>query len=552
METMCNIRLFLFFLYVILPIPLQAHVPVEENIPCDRAISIIQDGFIEPNQTITAGSYICFINNDAVDHWPASNVHPTHDDYPEFDPQKPISPGDSWAFHFDKSGRWEFHDHLFPGMTGVIEVQKTPSKFSISGIVQSFKKMFALFSSLFKKDSYIASTTKNDTSNIIKKKSSEPEEALPNTAGIKTEFIPPPKKMPNGFIENFKNACEGNNSICFIGEMRNITKEYGPMGTSELVMRLKQTGVISPHVDEHQLSHQIGRQTAESFGINSESFLLCPMSLFNGGCQHGFFEHVLGQTESSKEAADLICKALDPEKYSSKDIFYCYHGVGHGVMMAKAYDLTASLSVCDSLGEPYATDGCWQGVFMENTNGALTGNSRKDVFSFSDPLLPCSSLEKKYRHECYINHAGWLMQVHGNSIKKASHECLNADDKNKSVCLQSLGLMVTNPSWQPNILETPKSASHEEKAWTLCTHFPDGYERECVIGAIDNIANFDQLDTKRASRFCLLVDKKLQNVCYKTVGANIQRQSVKEEDARTACNTLPQNAADLCREGANI
>src|SRR5262245_55787372 len=38
--------------------------------------------------------------------------------YPEFDPRRPIGPGERWSFRFSRPGTWKFHDHLTPDMTG--------------------------------------------------------------------------------------------------------------------------------------------------------------------------------------------------------------------------------------------------------------------------------------------------------------------------------------------------------------------------------------------------------------------------------------------------
>lgn len=73
--------------------------------------------------TIKQDETVLFINNASVNRWPASNIHPTHGIYPEFDPQKPISPGESWSFTFNKKGVWRFHDHLAPEVHGAITVK---------------------------------------------------------------------------------------------------------------------------------------------------------------------------------------------------------------------------------------------------------------------------------------------------------------------------------------------------------------------------------------------------------------------------------------------
>lgn len=85
-------------------------------------ISIYDDGFSPSNTTINAGDSIVFINNGKNTHWPASNNHPSHEIYPEFDPKRPITPGSSWEFQFNKSGSWKMHDHLSPRLNGIITV----------------------------------------------------------------------------------------------------------------------------------------------------------------------------------------------------------------------------------------------------------------------------------------------------------------------------------------------------------------------------------------------------------------------------------------------
>ena len=84
------------------------------------------------NQTaisIKKGDTIRFVNGAKIgsgdDYWPASNIHPSHQIYPEFDPQGPLHPGESWSFKFDKVGHWRFHDHLhYPDITGYIDVTR--------------------------------------------------------------------------------------------------------------------------------------------------------------------------------------------------------------------------------------------------------------------------------------------------------------------------------------------------------------------------------------------------------------------------------------------
>lgn len=80
------------------------------------------NGFMPDSMTIKKGERVVFENKGKEAHWPASNIHPTHLIYPEFDPKNPIKPGENWEFIFQKVGIWRFHDHLFPDFTGSVVV----------------------------------------------------------------------------------------------------------------------------------------------------------------------------------------------------------------------------------------------------------------------------------------------------------------------------------------------------------------------------------------------------------------------------------------------
>ena len=81
------------------------------------------DGFKPESLTINKGDMVVFTTIADKPFWPASDLHPSHTIYPEFDPKKPIEASGSWSFRFDKKGNWKFHDHLFPLYRGIIIVK---------------------------------------------------------------------------------------------------------------------------------------------------------------------------------------------------------------------------------------------------------------------------------------------------------------------------------------------------------------------------------------------------------------------------------------------
>lgn len=87
-----------------------------------EVVRLTEDGFVPAELTIKAGATVAFVTENGKLFWPASNLHPSHSLYPEFDPLLPVQPDEAWSFTFAKPGEWKYHDHLAPYYTGVITV----------------------------------------------------------------------------------------------------------------------------------------------------------------------------------------------------------------------------------------------------------------------------------------------------------------------------------------------------------------------------------------------------------------------------------------------
>ncbi len=99
--------------------PINVSTNIEEN------ITVIYDtkGFSPNTVTIKKGGTAVFQNKTGKRASIASNDHPTHTKYPEFDQYKTEARGqDEFRFVFEKAGAWVYHDHLNSSMTGTIIV----------------------------------------------------------------------------------------------------------------------------------------------------------------------------------------------------------------------------------------------------------------------------------------------------------------------------------------------------------------------------------------------------------------------------------------------
>jgi len=91
--------------------------------PITETIRMVSTGFDPATLSVKQGTDVCFVNEDIRARWPASNIHPTHEIYSDFDPKKPVPSGETWCFTFTKSGIWNMHDHLLPEFVGTVTVE---------------------------------------------------------------------------------------------------------------------------------------------------------------------------------------------------------------------------------------------------------------------------------------------------------------------------------------------------------------------------------------------------------------------------------------------
>ena len=97
-------------------------ISAEQILSNDVVVRITDGGFIPQQVTVKKGARVVWINQTNNYVWPASDPHPTHTDYPGFDPLEPYKNGEVWYFVFEKIGSWGYHDHINPGFRGKIIV----------------------------------------------------------------------------------------------------------------------------------------------------------------------------------------------------------------------------------------------------------------------------------------------------------------------------------------------------------------------------------------------------------------------------------------------
>jgi plastocyanin len=85
-------------------------------------ITYTDKGFQPSFLSVRAGDVVKFRNQSPIGMWVASNPHPTHTDYIEFDAGNSVNANGEYSFTFNRVGVWGFHNHLNPNHQAVISV----------------------------------------------------------------------------------------------------------------------------------------------------------------------------------------------------------------------------------------------------------------------------------------------------------------------------------------------------------------------------------------------------------------------------------------------
>ncbi len=81
------------------------------------------NGYIPSQAFINSGDTVQFKNLGKSDMWPALDNNPDHEIYPEFDAKQAIKSGEIFSFTFNKTGIWNYYDHLTPSHKATITVK---------------------------------------------------------------------------------------------------------------------------------------------------------------------------------------------------------------------------------------------------------------------------------------------------------------------------------------------------------------------------------------------------------------------------------------------
>jgi len=406
---MHKIIIFIFILtaYFLLPDAIWAHGGVNDD---ELIIRMAENGFEPRELTVTESDEVLFINNDDVDRWPASNFHPTHTLYPEFDSLKGVPPGESWKVKFGKVGTWRMHDHLFPHMTGTIVVLSDPNT--------------------------NATTSQGQTLNTDLPAGKAGSQGLTLWTKIKAFFLKLFSKEKAPAISEFKNLPEREKYAW----LENRAKVESPEVAWRYVKEAYNTpeGVVG---NPHDMAHLVGQLIYKSYGF--DGLTICE-PIFAFGCYHGLIEVAFDKDKPEAYSDKLFaaqegCKSLGDTETPS--YWSCIHGMGHGVATFREYNMEKSLNDCDLLNERVRTY-CHDGVFMEFSISAPASFYKKER-----PIYPCDTVAEDYKTSCARSQVQVMRLRFKMNTNAIARTCI--DTKNTKIiyhCTDALGYFIAQTS----------------------------------------------------------------------------------------------------------
>lgn len=452
-------------------------------------IKLVKNGF-EPSQLqIDQGEVVTFINNDETERWPASNIHPTHGIYPNFDPKRPIKLGEEWKFQFDKGGVFRFHDHLIPEFNGIITVSPTSVQ------PQSTKNIQEILQVIIKKLYYLIS----------------------------------PKSLENDL---------GNlNSIETASDPEKLNFWLQIIGGKKYIQKMVADSDGGSSVDCHQEAHLVGRAAyeLEGSGVFQSMDYNCHSGFLHGAMEA--FIATIGGKDLPKNVTSL-CSSFKTDFTK----FECLHGIGHGFTAYMDYDIPKALGLCKQLENDYARRSCFGGVFMENIlvaegRGANKGHSTKWVSE--DPHFPCNALEKDYliQYECYQMQTSRMLDISGYDFQIILSECPKAPVNVRNICYKSMGRDAAGQT-----LRDPK------KIYKICSDVPKQYFNDCMEGALNVVVEFwgeNMADQPHA--VCNMLSPDDKKICYGILGMKSKQIFGENKDKiKSICSLSEQEFIDTC------
>jgi len=468
MNNTNRFKLIILFAVLVITVVLVAYFFLQRDINREAIVYIDEDGFSTAGLIVEVGDRVKFENKTDTSVWPASDIHPTHELYPEFDARGPIAPGGIWEFTFDQIGTWRYHDHLNPNVKGTIQVVA--------------------------KNSFIANATPES-------------DALSTCTAIS----------------------EGGEAInCWMDYLESVVIEDGVEKSLEVVQRLRETDP-SFAAYCHTIVHNIGEVAYWLYADGEKLPKSGIISTCGYAFHHGFMQEFGHHDENFVEKVPALCdyfvNKVNYDRYekSVDPLDQCYHGVGHGLAfyyISQYWDneieiIKQGAADCRKLSnDEEIVSNCTYGLFGGMSGFYTGGHGYKKELDMSDPFQLCEGQkEDNLKDACYDSMLPVIWVYANFDANKTLSYFSKVREKEFLVqAMYNFGDILSPRFWTGEI--------SKEKVLTICQSLEQNLYVQCIKGFAEGIIGngLPQSAVEEAIGFCeLVLDKDMKDMCLKSV-----------------------------------
>lgn len=448
-------------------------------------VELVEGGFVPREVIILAGQKVIFKTDREKPFWPASDLHPTHEVYSEFDPRQPIEPGHTWTFQFDKSGEWKYHDHLSPYHRGVIKVLERTEKLNLGDCEDidtggESDKVLQCWDEMIREAAQ--------------------EKGVGYSMQLLAKFYKDPVFARN--CHNFSHTIGGEAYF-----------EFKKKGELEMSPEMNYCGFGFYHgFMETLFAKGDSIQLARDLCAYMDGQIDNPLQYARGACFHGIGHGVVdgsdkgawGNAQALLEPGLKLCNAV---AITDEEHFRCYSGAFNSISIAYSGD-----------------------------NYGLSIDPK-------DPLRLCREQEEKYRRACYADMAVAVMDVAADDLARAAKlvESVEEDPYAMETMKNVAGLSV-----RPML---GAGDTDFKKVILTCKSVQDRLRLSCIRGFGAALIEFGEpgREYARSFEFCgnpVLSDDE-KRACFRD-SIYLIRATVKAGEMEVVCGELDAKFRDLC------
>lgn len=287
----------------------------------------------------------------------------------------------------------------------------------------------------------------------------------------------------------------------------------------------------------HEVTHFLSRLAYEKEKSVPKVFNQCAFTC-HGGCYHGTLEAYLMekklaneqdyQTFMRKEIGSLCGKK---ENYTIPQVFNeCVHGLGHGAMFVTDSEVPLALRLCDALSLQSDREGCYSGIFHENSSSSTNSDHPTRFIKADDPMYPCNILEEKYLSLCYRYQSSYFAILTNHDWQKTVDLCMQVPNQYQRECFQTIG--TNQVGFTQDMLQMRDD----------CMLSPTKEYRDvCIAGVVVSLAGRYTNNPNRIISFCNLLYEENKKACFAQMGASVSSWSNNPQDRTRVCNLIPNS-----------